>query len=251
MTIRSQTSNQYETEGENTGMHNPWNSKVMGDALTKLRSKNAEDKKRFHTKTKRFILLENVTSPFKRPCVLDLKMGTRVRRNASAAKLARHATAIDFGARLSGMQIYSPCRNEFAYLNKYYGHNLTVEGFKRKLVDFFSRGAASSFREGCDNGAQQPPDPSSTYHSLVDTHLVRCAVSKLEHLREAISNMTNHRLYSCSVLLIYEGQATNVEEGITNVAKTSNTPRAGDNVKVRERPSSVILHSIQDGKREE
>jgi len=51
------------------------------------------------------MLLENVTSPYRRPCILDLKIGTRVRENASPAKLARHVTAIDVGARLSGMQV--------------------------------------------------------------------------------------------------------------------------------------------------
>uniref|UniRef100_F6ZUQ2 Kinase n=1 Tax=Ciona intestinalis TaxID=7719 RepID=F6ZUQ2_CIOIN len=199
MSIRSHTSgNRNEMEGESMGLQNPWNTKVMVDALTKLRSKNTEDKKKFHTKTKRFILLENVTSPYKRPCVLDLKIGTRVRQDASAAKLARHATAIDFGARLSGMQIYSPLRNEFAYLNKYYGHNLTVEGFKRKFVDFFSRGAVSSFRR-----------------------LVRCTISKLERLREAISKIGNHRFYSCSVLLIYEGQLETEDESQTKCSNSS------------------------------
>ena len=56
-------------------------------------------------KIKRFLLLENVTSPYHYPCVLDLKMGTRVRQNPSMAKLARHVTAIELGARLSGMQV--------------------------------------------------------------------------------------------------------------------------------------------------
>ena len=55
-------------------------------------------------KIKQYLLLENITSPYRYPCVLDLKMGTRVRENPSPAKLARHVTAIELGARLSGMQ---------------------------------------------------------------------------------------------------------------------------------------------------
>ncbi|XP_002130401.2 inositol hexakisphosphate kinase 1 [Ciona intestinalis] len=254
VSIRSHTSgNKNEMEGESMGLQNPWNTKVMVDALTKLRSKNTEDKKKFHTKTKRFILLENVTSPYKRPCVLDLKIGTRVRQDASAAKLARHATAIDFGARLSGMQIYSPLRNEFAYLNKYYGHNLTVEGFKRKFVDFFSRGAVSSFRDDSITAEdQQLLYPSSSYHSLVDRRLVRCTISKLERLREAISKIGNHRFYSCSVLLIYEGQLETEDESQTKCAKiiasgdSNSATASADTFERRERPKSVHLHSVFD-----
>lgn len=57
-------------------------------------------------------MLENVASKFERPCVLDLKMGTRQhgddasaeKRNRQMAKCAA-STSASLGVRLCGMQV--------------------------------------------------------------------------------------------------------------------------------------------------
>ncbi|XP_076822084.1 inositol hexakisphosphate kinase 2-like [Clavelina lepadiformis] len=192
-----------------TGQHNPWNSKVIDDACIKLKTNLSEMKDIEHmtttAKTKRFILLENIAAPYRRPCVLDLKMGTRVRENASSAKLARHVTAIDIGARLSGMQIYLPKRKEFEYMNKYYGHNLTVNGFKANLVHFFSRGISLTNRPQQYEQTTDHHDRVLSTNSDVDVSLVKCAIAKLRLLRESLSTLCAYRFYSGSVLILYEG----------------------------------------------
>ena len=81
------------------------NAKEVKHPFTKLQDDENTNKHVAGPIVKRFLLFENVTSPYRFPCVLDLKMGTRVRENPSSEKLARHVTAIELGARLSGMQV--------------------------------------------------------------------------------------------------------------------------------------------------
>ena len=77
-------------------------------------------------------MLENVASKFERPCVLDLKMGTRQhgddasaeKRNRQMAKCAA-STSASLGVRLCGMQV-SVISHLFLYVNVLNIHAIIV-----------------------------------------------------------------------------------------------------------------------------
>ncbi|XP_052753460.1 inositol hexakisphosphate kinase 2 isoform X2 [Galleria mellonella] len=131
-----------------------------------------------------FLMMENITSSYRRPCVLDLKMGTRQhgddataeKRSKQIAKCAA-STSATLGVRLCGMQVYVPETGACVRRDKYWGRALSEAGLRDALRDFF--------------GARG--------------RVVRRVLRDLDALRRAIAKQTSYRFYSCSLLIVYEG----------------------------------------------
>ncbi|XP_007433870.1 inositol hexakisphosphate kinase 3 [Python bivittatus] len=167
---------------EENNRFNPWGLHCHKQHLNRMSSKYNENK--LH----QFLLLENVVSKYKYPCILDLKMGTRQHGDdASEEKKARQirkceqSTSASLGVRICGMQVYQADTVQYICKDKYYGRKLSPDGFKQALCQFLHNG--NRFR----------------------TDLVEPILFQLNTLLSVIKNQNSYRFFSSSLLINYEG----------------------------------------------
>ncbi|KAK7101128.1 hypothetical protein V1264_023967 [Littorina saxatilis] len=135
-----------------------------------------------------FILLENIVADLKRPCILDLKMGTRQHGDdAPAPKVAyqvnkcRTTTSSQLGVRMCGMKMYQPTAGEYVQVDKAEGRRLGKDGFREAMRNFLFNGR----------------------HIRRD--LIPSLLHRLRNLQTAIAELPSYRFYSSSLLVVYDG----------------------------------------------
>lgn len=164
------------------------------DVSAHLPSNPKEAQLRKDERVQFFLLLEDLTAGMNKPCVLDLKMGTRQygieateKKKKSQRRKCQSTTSRQLGVRLCGMQAWNVKKQEYIFEDKYFGRDLkSGREFQDALTRFLFDGVS--------------------YTSVAKK--IPIILEKLSLLEHMIRKLDRYRLYASSLLILYDGEQT-------------------------------------------
>lgn len=173
---------------------NPKDTLALTEELVKPGKANGNRR----TISRNFLVMSDLTRGFERPCVLDLKLGTRQHRDdappekvISQSLKCAATTSSGLGIRLCGMQYWTP-EGENIYLSKMDGRSLSPDSLVEALNDFFS----------CSTATEN-------------------VLSQVKKIKEVLSSLDGVRLFGASILIVVEAAYSQAEVRLVDFANAS------------------------------
>ena len=208
-------------------------SSSLLDVPRPINPKEAQTKK--DSRLVYFLVLEDLTAGMKRPCIMDLKMGTRQygvdaneKKQKSQQRKSEATTSRELGVRICGLQVWDLQKEEYIFLDKYYGRDLKAgRQFQDALTRFLYNGV----------------DYSSVLRHIPSI------IAKLSKLEVLIQGLVGYRFYAASLLVFYDGDPKEADESDSTATERDVKPLNEVDFKIADFANSATKEDFRSGER--